>query len=112
MQPVSAVREPIRFGVFEVVPSTGELRKAGARIRVQDQPFRLLLILLEHPGELVTREALKEALAPAASFGDFDHMINVAVAKLRTALGDSADMPRYIETIPRRGYRFIFPIQV
>jgi len=100
----------IRFGVFEVEPRTGELRKAGSRIRVQDQPFKVLLALLERPGEVVTREELQERIWPAESFGDFDHAVNVAIAKLRTALGDSAESPRYIETLHRRGYRFVFPV--
>ena len=100
----------IRFGVFEVDPRSGELRKAGARIRVQEQPFKVLLALLERPGELVSREELKIRIWPTESFGDFDHAVNVAVGKLRMALGDSADTPRYVETLHRRGYRFVFPV--
>jgi Tol biopolymer transport system component/DNA-binding winged helix-turn-helix (wHTH) protein len=99
-----------RFGVFEVEPRSGEVRKGGSRIKLQDQPFKVLLALLEHPGEVITREELKARIWPNESFGDFDHAVNVAVAKLRNALGDSADMPRYVETLPRRGYRFIFPL--
>jgi DNA-binding winged helix-turn-helix (wHTH) protein/tetratricopeptide (TPR) repeat protein len=100
----------IRFGVFEVDPRSGELRKAGTRIRLQDQPFKVLLVLLEHPGEVVTREELQRRIWKGESFGDFDHGVHVAIAKLRTALGDSADIPRYVETLPRRGYRFVFPV--
>ena len=97
----------IRFGVFEVDLRSAELRKAGLRIRLQDQPFKVLTALLEHPGEVVTREELKRRIWPEHSFGDFDHAVNVAVAKLRAALGDLADVPRFVETLPRRGYRFI-----
>jgi len=102
--------ELIRFGVFEVDARSGEVRKAGVRIKVQDQPFKVLLTLLEHPGVVITREDLRARIWPNESFGDFDHAMNVAVAKLRTALGDSADTPRYVETLHRRGYRFIFPV--
>src|SRR5580700_994272 len=103
--------ELIRFGVFEVDPRSGEMRKSGLRIKLQDQPFKVLLALLERPGEVVSREELKVRIWPNDSFGDFDHAVNVAVAKLRTALADSADGPRYVETLHRRGYRFIFPVQ-
>jgi Tol biopolymer transport system component/DNA-binding winged helix-turn-helix (wHTH) protein len=101
----------IRFGVFEVDPRSGEVRKSGVRIKLQDQPFKVLLALLERPGEVVNREELKARIWPNESFGDFDHAVNVAVAKLRTALADSADSPRYVETLHRRGYRFIFPLR-
>src|SRR6185295_16787874 len=101
----------VRFGIYEIALQSGELRKAGVRIRVQQQPLRLLEILLERPGEVVTREELRSRIWPNESFGDFDHAVNVAVAKLRTALGDSADSPRYVETLHRRGYRFIFPVR-
>jgi TolB-like protein/DNA-binding winged helix-turn-helix (wHTH) protein/Flp pilus assembly protein TadD len=102
----------LRFGTYEVDPHSGELRKAGIRIKVQQQPLKLLEILLEHPGEVVTREELRARIWPDESFGDFDQAVNVAIAKLRGALGDSADNPRYIETIPRRGYRFIAEVAV
>jgi TolB-like protein/DNA-binding winged helix-turn-helix (wHTH) protein/Flp pilus assembly protein TadD len=102
----------VRFGTYEIALDSGELRKAGVRIRVQQQPLRLLEILLEHPGEVVTREELRGRIWPNESFGDFDQAVNVAVAKLRGALGDSADNPRYIETLPRRGYRFIANVAV
>lgn len=99
-----------RFGVFELDTRAGELRKAGSRVRLQDQPLKILMALLEQPGAVVTREDLKRRIWPHDSFGDFDHAVNVAVAKLRAALADSADTPRYVETLPRRGYRFIFPV--
>src|SRR6516165_1278463 len=99
-----------QFGLFELNLRTGELRKAGTRLKLQDQPLKVLMALLEQPGEVVTREELKRRIWPEDSFGDFDHAVNVAVAKLRTALGDSADVPRFVETLPRRGYRFIFPV--
>jgi TolB-like protein/DNA-binding winged helix-turn-helix (wHTH) protein/Flp pilus assembly protein TadD len=97
----------VRFGTFEVSLHSGELRKAGLRIRVQQQPLKLLEVLLERPGEVVTREELRSRVWPNESFGDFDQAVNIAIAKLRSALGDSAENPRYIETLPRRGYRFI-----
>src|SRR5436305_4890538 len=97
----------VRFGTYEIALQSGELRKAGLRIKVQQQPLRLLEILVEHPGEVVTREELRSRIWPNESFGDFDQAVNVAIAKLRGALGDAADNPRYIETLPRRGYRFI-----
>src|SRR5690348_4569529 len=102
----------VRFGTYEVDPHSGELRKAGIRVRVQQQPLRLLQTLLERPGEVVTREELRSRIWPNESFGDFDQAVNVAIAKLRAALGDSADNPRYIETLPRRGYRFLADVAV
>jgi Tol biopolymer transport system component/DNA-binding winged helix-turn-helix (wHTH) protein len=100
----------VRFGVFELDLTSGELCKSGRRLRLQEQPFRLLALLLEYPGQVVTRGKLKEALWPADTFVDFDHSLNAAVAKLRQALGDSAENPRFIETLARRGYRFIAPV--
>jgi len=97
----------VRFGTYEVSLQSGELRKAGVRIRVQQQPLKLLEALLERPGEVVTREELRSRVWPNESFGDFDQAVNIAIAKLRSALGDSAENPRYIETLPKRGYRFI-----
>jgi eukaryotic-like serine/threonine-protein kinase len=97
----------IRFGEFVADLSSGEIRKSGSRIKLQDQPFRVLQILLEHPGDLVTREELQSRIWPEDSFGDFDHAVNVAIGKLRAALGDSAENPSFIETVPRRGYRFV-----
>lgn len=100
----------IRFGVFEVDPRSGELRKHGIRIRLQDQPYQILAILLDHPGEIVSREEIRERLWPGDTFVNFDHSLNTAVMRLREALSDSSDNPRFIETIPRRGYRFIAPL--
>src|SRR5271170_4393994 len=97
----------IRFGAFEADLPFGEIRKSGSRIKLQDQPFKVLQILLERPGELVTRDELQSRIWPEDSFGDFDHAVNVAVGKLRAALGDSAENPSFIETVPRRGYRFV-----
>src|SRR5580658_10124142 len=97
----------IRFGAFEADLLSGEVRKSGSRIKIQDQPFKVLQILLERPGVLVTREELQTRIWPNENFGDFDHAVNVAVGKLRTALGDCADDPSFIETVPRRGYRFV-----
>ncbi|MGB8536767.1 MAG: winged helix-turn-helix domain-containing protein [Acidobacteriaceae bacterium] len=97
----------VRFGTYEVCFQSGEVRKAGVRIRVQQQPLKLLEVLLERPGEVVTREELRSRVWPNESFGDFDQAVNIAIAKLRSALGDAAENPRYIETLPKRGYRFI-----
>ena len=104
-------RRVFRFGAFEADPATGELRKSGVRLRLQDQPFQVLLILVERPGELVSREELRQRLWPADTFVDFDHSLNTVVNKLREALGDSATHPRFIETLARRGYRFLAPVQ-
>lgn len=102
-----------RFGLFELEGSTGELRKEGiARPSVQGQPLEILLRLLSQPGEVVTREELRAQLWPADTFVDYDHSLNAAVNKLRDALNDSAENPRFIQTIPRRGYRFIASVQV
>ena len=101
----------IRFGVFRLDTRTRELYKSGRSVRLQDQPIRVLLTLLEQPGELVSREELRRRIWPNEDFGDFDHAVNIAVAKIRAALSDDADSPRFVETLPRRGYRFIFPVQ-
>ncbi len=101
---------PVRFGVFEVDVRTGELRKQGLKIKLQEQPFQILALLLDRRGEVVTREELQKKLWPADTFVDFDHGLNKAITKIREALGDSADNPRFIETLPRRGYRFIAPV--
>ncbi|HWY22302.1 MAG TPA: winged helix-turn-helix domain-containing protein [Candidatus Acidoferrum sp.] len=101
----------VRFGVFELDLAAGELRKNGAKLRLQEQPFQVLALLLERAGEVVTREELRLKLWPADTFVDFDHSLNTAVNKLREVLGDSASSPRYIETLARRGYRFIAPVQ-
>ena len=101
----------IHFGKFEVEPESGELFKDGRPIRLQGQPIQILLMLLENPGRVVTREELQQRLWPKDTFVDFDHSLNAAIQRLREALSDSADTPRYIETLPRRGYRFIYPIE-
>jgi Tol biopolymer transport system component/DNA-binding winged helix-turn-helix (wHTH) protein len=100
-----------RFGVFEVDARTLELRRGGTPVKLREQSFNILVFLLEHAGELVTREDLRRVLWPSDTFVDFDHSLNTAVMKLREALGDSADTPLYIETIPKRGYRFIAPVE-
>ncbi len=102
----------VRFGTYEVSLQSGEVRKAGVKIRVQQQPMKLLEILLERPGEVITREELRGRVWADESFGDFDQAVNIAIAKLRSALGDSAENPRYIETLPKRGYRFIADVSV
>jgi TolB-like protein/DNA-binding winged helix-turn-helix (wHTH) protein/Tfp pilus assembly protein PilF len=102
----------VRFGTYEISFQSGEVRKAGLRIRVQQQPMKLLEILLEHPGEVVTREELRSRVWLNESFGDFDQALNIAIGKLRSALEDSAENPRFIETIPKRGYRFIAYVSV
>jgi TolB-like protein/DNA-binding winged helix-turn-helix (wHTH) protein/Tfp pilus assembly protein PilF len=102
----------VRFGTYEVSLQSGEVRKAGVRIKVQQQPMKLLGMLLERPGEVVTREELRRRVWADESFGDFDQAVNIAIAKLRSALGDSAENPRYIETLPKRGYRFIAVVSV
>lgn len=106
----SPVQERWRFGQFEIDAAACELRKNGLRLRIQEQPLRILVALLERPGEIVTREELKARLWPSDTFVDFERSLNAAVAKLRQALIDSADRPRYIETVARRGYRFIAAI--
>jgi TolB-like protein/DNA-binding winged helix-turn-helix (wHTH) protein/Tfp pilus assembly protein PilF len=100
------------FGVFELDLRAGELRKHGLRVRLQEQPFQVLAMLLDHPGEVVTREELQKKLWPADTFVDFDHGLNKAVNKIREALGDSAESPRFVETIARRGYRFLAEVKV
>jgi TolB-like protein/DNA-binding winged helix-turn-helix (wHTH) protein/Flp pilus assembly protein TadD len=105
-------RRRLRFGVFELDLRAGELRKHGIRIRLQEQPFQVLAMLLEHPGEVVTREELQKKLWPADIFVDFDHGLNKAINKVRDALGDSAEDPRFVETVARRGYRFVSEVKV
>lgn len=105
-------RPLIRFEVFEVDLQAAELRKRGQKIRLQEQPFRVLAMLLERPGEVVTREEMRQKLWPADTFVDFDHGLNSAVARLREALDDSADEPHFVETVPRQGYRFIGHIDI
>lgn len=112
MEPSLTTPKVIRFGVFEADLRAGELHKQGLRVKLQEKPFQLLAILLERPGDVVTREELREKLWPGDTFVDFDHGINIAINKLREALGDSAESPRYIETLARRGYRFIGEAEV
>src|SRR5437899_3100242 len=107
MQGAHPSRGAVRFGVFEVDLRAGELRKQGVKIKLQEQPFHLLQMLLEHPGEIVTREELRGRIWPADTFVDFDQGLNNAIKRLRESLSDSPDNPRFIETIPRHGYRFI-----
>jgi cholera toxin transcriptional activator len=101
----------VRFGVFELDLSAGELRKNGVKLRLQGQPFQVLALLLDRAGNVVTREELQQKLWPSDTFVDFDHSLNTAINKVREALGDSASSPRYVETLARRGYRFIAPVQ-
>src|SRR5437762_2780622 len=100
-----------RFGVFELDLNTGELRKGGVKLRLQGQPVQVLTLLLERAGDVVTREELREKLWASDTFVDFDHSLNTAINKVREALGDSASSPRYVETLARKGYRFIAPLQ-
>src|SRR5579863_514203 len=101
-----------RFGVFEADASSGELRKAGMRLRLQDQAFQVLMLLLARPGEIVTREELRQKLWPSDTFVDFDHSLNTIINKIRDVLGDSATNPRFVETLAKRGYRFLVPVQL
>ncbi len=101
---------PVQFGIFEVDLRGGELRRNGAKVKLQEQPFQILSMLLERPGQLVTREELQRKLWPADTFVDFDHSLNAAIRRLRDALGDSAENPRYVQTVARRGYRFLTPV--
>lgn len=100
-----------RFGVFEADASTGELRRQGIRIKLNGQSFQVLLMLLERPGELLTREQISRELWPGGTFVDYDHGVNSAVNRIREALGDSASNPRFVETLARRGYRFMAPVE-
>lgn len=108
-EPTPATR--FRFGVFEADTVTGELRRQGTRIRIHAQPFQLLCLLLQRPGELVTREEIAQSLWPDGTFVDFDHGVNSAINRLREALGDTAANPRFVETLARRGYRFVAPVE-
>src|SRR5262245_15495140 len=100
----------VRFGTFEADLEAGELRRSGRQVPLQARPLQILAVLLEHPGELVTRQSLRERLWPADVFVDFDHSLNSSIRKLRSALGDEAATPRFVETVDRRGYRFIAPV--
>jgi len=108
--PQTEAKQVIRFGTFEVDSRTGELQKNGLQVKLQEQPFQILLALLEKPGEVVTREELRAKLWPTDTFVDFEHGLNAAVKRLRDALGDTSENSRFIETLPRRGYRFIAPV--
>src|SRR5689334_13351420 len=101
----------VSFGPFELHVRAGELRKNGIRIKLREQPVQILLLLLEHAGEVVLREEIRFRLWPNNTIVEFDHGINAAIQKLRVALGDSAEQPRYIETVARRGYRFVGEVE-
>jgi DNA-binding winged helix-turn-helix (wHTH) protein len=105
-------RRILRFGVFQLDVHTGELRKHGVKVKLQGKPLQVLQALVDRPGEVVTREELQQRLWPSDVFVDFENGLNTAANRLRIALGDSADKPRYIETLTRTGYRFIAPIEV
>jgi TolB-like protein/DNA-binding winged helix-turn-helix (wHTH) protein len=112
MQLLASDPKIVRFGVFQVDLRSGELYKAGLKVKLQQQPLQVLTLLLEHPNDVVTREELRAKLWPTDTFVDFEHSLNTAVRKLRDALGDGAENPIFIETIPRKGYRFIAPLEV
>jgi DNA-binding winged helix-turn-helix (wHTH) protein len=111
MQPNRTRAIPLRFGAFEVDTGAGELRKNGLKVPLQEQPFRVLMLLVENSGKVVTREELQQRLWPADTFVEFDRGLNTAISKVREALGDSATGPRFVETVPRRGYRFLAPVE-
>jgi DNA-binding winged helix-turn-helix (wHTH) protein len=111
MSPLDCPSTVARFGVFEADLRAGELYKAGRKIRLQVLPFQALAMLLERPGEIVTREELQQRLWSADTFVDFEHSLNTAIKKLRQALGDDNKKPRFVETLPKRGYRFICPVK-
>jgi len=110
LQPSKQSAPVVRFGAFELDLRAGELRKHGLKIKLQDQPFQILLMLLEQPGQVVTREQLHQKLWAEGTFVDFEHGLNAAIQRLRTALGDTAENPRFVETLARRGYRFVAPV--
>ena len=112
MQPLAPASKILRFGVFQVDLRSGELYKAGLKVKLQQQPLQVLTILLQSPNDVVTREELRAKLWPTDTFVDFEHSLNTAVRKLRDALGDCAENPIFIETIPRKGYRFIAPLEL
>ena len=112
MERAAASARIFRFGLFEADLARNSLTRAGVRVKIQEQPFRVLIILLERPGEVVTREELRQKLWPEGTYVDFDGSLNVILKKLRAAVGDDSDNPRFIETVPRRGYRFIAPVTV
>src|SRR5690348_11631579 len=104
MEETGAHSQAVRFGVFELDPRSGELRKSGLKVRLPDQSFQILSMLLAQPGEVVTREEIQKKLWPDGIVVEFEHGINAAVKRVREALGDDADNPRFVETLPRRGY--------
>lgn len=108
--PTNNLSEVVRFGVYELDPRAGELRREGVKVKIQEQPYQVLALLLERPGEVILRDELKRRLWPADTFVDFDHSLNAAIKRLRDVLRDSADNPRFIETLARRGYRFLAPV--
>src|SRR6202162_1381987 len=108
--PASSSRR-VRTGLFEIDLGSGAIHKENRRVPLQEQPFRVLARLLEHPGEVVTREELQTKLWPADTFVDFDHGLNKAISKIREALGDSAESPRFVQTVARRGYRFLAEVK-
>lgn len=110
-QPDSRTARRYRFGAFEADSATGELRRNGVRVRLHAQPFQVLAMLLERPGEMLTREEISRALWPEGTFVDYEHGVNSAVNRLRDALGDKASNPRFVETLARRGYRFVAPVE-
>jgi cholera toxin transcriptional activator len=112
MQSVSSEKRVFRFGLYQADAAAGELRKNGRRVKLQEQPFQVLLLLLERPGAVVTRDEIRQALWSDDTFVDFDHSLNTVVNKLRDALDDVASNPRFIETLARRGYRFIAPVEI
>ena len=101
----------LRFGLYEVDLLQGVISRQGVRLKLQDQPFRILALLLQRPGEIITREELRQSLWPEGTHVNFDGSLNAALKKLRTALQDDAENPRFIETVPRQGYRFLAPVQ-
>src|SRR5271157_196514 len=105
-----AVPKVVQFGMFEADLSAHEVRKSGRKIKLQEQPFQVLAWLLEHAGEVVQREQLRAAVWPEGTFVEFDRSLNTAIKKIRQALDDSAENPRFIETLPRKGYRFVAPV--
>src|SRR6185312_10701151 len=110
MPVVSNGNRLLQFGIFELDLKAGELRRNGSKVRLQEQPFQVLTVLLEQPGEMVSREQLRNKLWSADTFVDFDHSLNAAIKRLRDALGESAERPIFVETVARRGYRFIAPV--
>src|SRR5260221_14231555 len=110
-EPTEEAVTDFRFGRFELDSRTRELRKDGVRLRLQEQPFAVLALMLEHPGELLTRDELRDQLWPEGTFVDFEHGLNAAIKRLRAVLGDNAERPRFVETLHRRGYRFIATVE-